>query len=176
MKKIIAISAIILVTTIAGFVVLKMISQYAISTVNTPPSTVQALPTYTVNEVNVICEIFNFNSNDEFCSHAAIQNADTLEASLNTHYPSGLTNYDDLIPRLSEIPSIPSHFCERKLAAETSGYTANNCPLPTQCTEDYQCNFSFSMAYNIDINLRIGIDVETGQIGSYGVSRPSDSP
>jgi hypothetical protein len=164
-----------LLICIGGAVGIALIIQPRMNVLDSKSISLPALPTYTVREISVLCELLAFDANAEFCTNTQTQNAETLEMMLNIHYPTASATYNDLIPRLHEVPSRPSYFCERQLAEETFGYAIDNCPPPSQCTSDYQCAFSLNMSYEIDITLMINIDVETGHM-SYRVTRPSESP
>ncbi|MBZ0297177.1 MAG: hypothetical protein K8L99_31750 [Anaerolineae bacterium] len=122
---------------------------------------------YSPAAVQEICTALQFDAEDEFCISNRAQNYETLSATLETYYPVSKTTYHTLQPIISVLPT--SHTC--KSAENYLRAQIDNCPLPTQCTENYSCYIEFSDAVGY---LHFRIQQRTGRITLWSPIRPSE--
>ena len=129
---------------------------------NKPPV---PLPTYTAKEISTVCQSLALDD-EQWCKTKINHDANTLEETLNNHFPPGRTSYSDLSTIINALPSKSSLTCPMK-----TEFVTNNCPPPEQCHENYSCSvriFTGSVLY-------VFFDYSTGKVTKYEVSNPGES-
>lgn len=162
--------ALFALAVIAGFALMPIFARFL-------PTDDFVLPKYLPETVASICATFEIEKTDEFCTNPSAQDAGTFREMFHRLFPRNKTHYLDVTSKMSHFRSSPGAGCDNPVK-ENFGWALDNCPPPNECTSNksnhYDCGFAGDFAGE-QIGITVLILKESGLVGGYGVSHPSES-